>query len=217
MPERVNGGQALVVVAAIGLIVSLFMNWYQPGISAWTVFEIVDLLLAALAVAALTIAIGETIYPAGSLAARAPRWLPIIGIAALVLVIAALINHPPAAIHRSAQTGAWVGFGAAAALTIGGVLSAARVSLVITLRPRGERADWAEPAPAAADPEESVPYAAPAEGDYADEYAETEYVDADEAPAEYVEPEPTAEVPMVDDEVADEAESARRLPEDERG
>jgi hypothetical protein len=217
MPERVNGGQVLVVVAAIGLLVSLFMNWYQPGISAWTVFEIVDLLLAALAVAALMLAIGEAIYPEGSLAARAPRWLPIIGIAALVLVSAALINHPPAAIHRPAQTGAWVGFGAAAALTVGGVLSAARVSLVITLRPRQERAEWAEPAPAAAEPAESVPYAAPAEGDYADEYAETEYVDADEAPAEYVEPEPTAEVPMVDDEVTDEAESAPRLPEDERG
>ena len=45
MPERINGGQALVVVAAIGLIVSLFLDWYAPGVSAWTAFEIVDLLL----------------------------------------------------------------------------------------------------------------------------------------------------------------------------
>jgi hypothetical protein len=215
MPERVNGGQLLVVVGAAALIVSLFLDWFQPGVTAWTVFEIVDLLLAALGVTALVIAIGGAIYPEGSLAARAASWLPTIGIAALALVLAALINHPPAAIHRSAETGAWVALGAAAALTAGGILSAARVSLVITLRPREEGAKWAEPAPAAANPGESDSYAEPAEGDYVDEYAETEYIDADEAQAEYVEPDPTAEVSTVEDDLADEAEPPH--PSDERG
>ena len=90
MPERINGGQALVVVGAIALIVSLFGDWFQPGLTAWTVFESMDLLLAALAVAALAIAVSGAISPEGSLAALAPRWLPVIGIAALVIVVAAL-------------------------------------------------------------------------------------------------------------------------------
>ena len=215
MPERINGGQALVAVAAVALIVSLFMDWFQPGASAWTVFEVVDLLLAALAVAALAIAVGGAIQPEGSLAAMAPRWLPAVGIAALVIVVAALINHPPAAIGRSAETGIWVAFGAAVVLTVGGILSAARVSLIITLRPRQEGAEWTEPVPAdsAADGD---PYAEPGDEEYADEYAETEYIDADEGGVEYAEPEPTAEVSMADEEPVDE-ERSPRLAEDERG
>jgi hypothetical protein len=200
MPERINGGQALVVVAAIGLIVSLFLDWYEPGVSAWTAFEIVDLLLAALAVTALVIAIGGAIYPEGSLAALAPRWLPAAGIAALAIVTAALINHPPAAIHRSAETGAWIALGAAGALALGGILSAARVSLVITLRPRQEDSEWDDSAAAAANPGEPELYAEPADEEYADEYAETEYVDADGSEADYAEPEPTSEVPLAEEE-----------------
>jgi hypothetical protein len=199
MPERINGGQALVVVAAIGLIVSLFLDWYEPGVSAWTAFEIVDLLLAALAVTALVVAIGGAIYPQGSLAARAPRWLPAVGIAALAIVTAALINHPPAAIHRSAETGAWIALGAAGALALGGILSAARVSLVITLRPRHDHSEWDDSA-AAANPGEPELYADPADEEYADEYAETEYVDADGSEADYAEPEPTSEVPLAEEE-----------------
>jgi hypothetical protein len=53
MPERINGGQALVVLGAAALIVSLFLHWYEPGRSAWTVFEVWDLALAAIGIAAL--------------------------------------------------------------------------------------------------------------------------------------------------------------------
>jgi hypothetical protein len=214
MPERINGGQALVVAGAIALIASLSLDWFQPGISAWTVFEIVDLLLAALAVTALAIAIGGAINPEGSLAALAPRWLPAVGIAALVIVIAALINHPPAAIGRSVETGAWVALSAAAALTVGGILSAARVSLVITLRPRERETEWSDAAPAAGNPGESDPYVEPADEEYADEYAETEYVDADEPDSDYEEPEPTAEVSMPEEEPADDERPGRPAEDD---
>jgi hypothetical protein len=200
MPERINGGQALVVVAAIGLIVSLFGDWYAPDVSAWTAFEIVDLLLAALAVTAMVIAIGGAIYPEGSLAARAPRWLPAVGIAAVAIVTAALINHPPSAIHRSTENGPWIALGAAGALTLGGILSAARVSLVITLRPRREDSEWSDSAPAAANQAEPELYADPADEEYADEYAETEYVDADASGGDYADPEPTSEVPLAEEE-----------------
>jgi hypothetical protein len=208
MPERINGGRALVVVGAIALIVSLFLDWFQPGVTAWTAFESVDLLLAALAVAALAIALGGAVNPQGSLA---PRWLPALGIAALVIVVAALVNHPPAAIGRSAETGAWVALGAAAALAVGGILGATRISLVITLRPREEETEWSDAAPPTANPGVSDAYAEPAAAEeYADEYAETEYVDADEGDAEYAEQEPTAEVSMAEEEPT-------RLREDERG
>lgn len=201
MPERINGGQGLVVVGALALIVSLFLSWYQPDASAWTVFEVVDLLIAGLAIAALTISIGGAIYPGGSLAELAPRWLSILGIAALVLVLGALINHPPTAVHDAADTGAWIALGAAAAMTVGGVLGAARVSLVITLRPRERRTPGLTPS--VADSNESDLGGGSVDGEYADEYAETEYVDADES-GEFVESQPTAEFSLAEAELAGE-------------
>jgi hypothetical protein len=204
MPMRINGGQALAVVGAVALIVSLSLDWFEPGNSAWRLFEIVDLLLAALAVAALVIAISAALAPAGPLAAGSSNWLTMIGFAALVIVAAALINHPPGAIGRAAETGAWIALAAAGALTVGGILSATRVSLEITLRPRdGESGGRGAAAPSAADPA----YATGEE--YADEYAETEYVDAEEAGDDYDEPEPTSEVPIAEEEAPPSREDER--------
>jgi peptidoglycan/LPS O-acetylase OafA/YrhL len=148
MPERIHGGQVVVVVGAVALIVSLFLNWFQPGNSAWTVFETMDLVLAAIGVAAVA-----AVVPApdrrperGPLVAA--RWLPLLGVAALVIVAAALINHPPAARGDSPEVGAWIGLGAAILLTAGGILSTARISVVITLRSRAPKPqETAEPDP----------------------------------------------------------------------
>jgi hypothetical protein len=210
MVVRINGGQGLAVVGAVALIVSLSLDWFEPGNNAWKVFEIVDLLLAALAVAALVIAIGAALAPDGPLAAGSSRWLTAAGAAALVLVAEALINHPPAAIGKESETGAWIALAGAGALTLGGVLSATRVALVITPRPREQAGESGAQSPAAAKSDEPEAYADTADEDYGDEYAETEYVDAEEAGDDYEEPEPTSEVPTVEEE-------APPTREDERG
>lgn len=134
MPERINAGQALVVVAAIVLLVSLFLSWYEPGRSAWTVFETWDIVLAAIAVGALLAVIPllrdgtaqESIVP--------ERWLPILAGAALVIVVVSLVDHPPAARNSGLEVGAWMALAAALGLVAGVILSRARISLLITLR-----------------------------------------------------------------------------------
>jgi peptidoglycan/LPS O-acetylase OafA/YrhL len=134
MPERVNGGQALVVLGAVALIVSLFLSWYEPGRSAWTVFEVWDLVLTALAVASIAAVVpvrrgsvaGDSLVP--------KSWLPALGGAALVIVVVALVNHPPAARGAGPEIGIWLALGASIVLAAGAVLSRARISLVITLR-----------------------------------------------------------------------------------
>ena len=133
MPERINGGQALVVLGAIALIVSLFLHWYESGRSAWTVFEVWDLVLAAIGIAAIAAviparrcsAVDEHLVPRG--------WLPALGGAALAIVVVALVNHPPAARGAGLEFGAWTGLAAVIMLAAGAVLSRARISLVITL------------------------------------------------------------------------------------
>jgi len=144
MPQRINASQILVAVGATALLVSLFLGWYaprfrgEPTLTAFTAFEIVDLVLAGLAVAAVA-----TVIPVPSASGAAPpldsRWLPWIGAAALVLVVVALVNDPPGARDRALETGAWIALGGAGAIAAGGLLSLARISIVVRPRPGEQR------------------------------------------------------------------------------
>src|SRR3954449_8129569 len=133
MPERINGGQALVAIGAIVLLVSLFLSWYEPGLTAWTIFEDWDLVLAAICVAALA-----TLLPVRRTDLRdehmvPERWLAALAGAALAIVVVQLINHPPAA-RGSPEVGAWLALAAVVLMSAGAILSRAQISLVITLR-----------------------------------------------------------------------------------
>ena len=150
VPRRFDAGRILVALGAITLLVSLFLDWFEAedefafgdGVSAWTVFEIVDLLLAALAVAALVAAVEALIRPAGR-TSLPPALARVAGPAALVLVVAALLNHPPAAIGQSIEEGGWIALAGALLMTLGALLGFARIALVVAPR---------EPGPAAGSP-----------------------------------------------------------------
>jgi hypothetical protein len=148
MPERINGGQALVVLGAVALTVSLFLHWYEPGRSAWTVFEVWDLVLAAIAVAAVAAVVPVRRGSAADDSLVPESWLPALGGAALVIVVVALVNHPPAARDAGLEVGAWLALGASIVLAVGAVLSRARISLVITLQSN----DQSRPAPPPTEP-----------------------------------------------------------------
>ena len=74
MTRRFEVGPILVALGAIMLLVSLFMAWYGP-LTAWDAFEVVDVLLAVLAVAALVVAAGLLL---SDLEFIERRWLPLI-------------------------------------------------------------------------------------------------------------------------------------------
>lgn len=134
MPQRLNGGLVVAAIGAVLLIVSLFLDWFGPGRSAWTVFELDDLVLAGLGLLVLGVAVADALarpepqryFPEGSVV-----WA---GIGALIIVVATLISPPPAALHSSREVGAWLGLGGALLILAGGILMRARISLVITLR-----------------------------------------------------------------------------------
>lgn len=136
MTRRFELGPILVALGAIGLLVSLFMDWYGP-LTAWEAFEVVEVLLAALAVVALVIAAG-LLVPDLEYVER--RWLPLIVLGVVVLVAAELVNPPPAAGEDDTLgAGAWLAFGAAIVMLAGAVLSFGRVSLAVAVEGREVR------------------------------------------------------------------------------
>src|SRR3954447_3656910 len=135
MTRRFEVGPILVALAAIVLLVSLFLDWYG-SLTAWDVFEVVEVILGALAVIAFVIALGQ-IVPDVDYADR--RWLPAVVLAVAVLVAAEIINPPPAAGGQDPDSGAWIAFGAAVLMLIGTLLTFGRVSFAVAVEGRERR------------------------------------------------------------------------------
>ena len=132
--SKLEAGMLLLGLGAVLLFVSLFLEWYQPRIDAWEIFEAWDLVLALLAVGAL-VAIASRLgfgppWPAGR--------LPALAVAALVVVLYALLNPPPlisGGVDGDPGVGLWLALVAAILMTVGAVLSVARVSVVVMRGP----------------------------------------------------------------------------------
>jgi hypothetical protein len=134
--RRIDAGPLIALIGALALLVSLFLDWYRPHITAWEVFEIEDLVLAAVAVV--------TILAAAALAGvRVPEvpaaWLGWAAGIALVLVVAALLNHPPAALGADPQEGLWIALAGAVLMAAGALLSLAQVHIRVDVEGRRRR------------------------------------------------------------------------------
>ena len=134
--RRIEAGPLIVALGAIVLLVSLFLDWYDPGVTAWEVFEVLDLVLAALAVVALLAALGQVGVPVPTVDAR---WLGWTSGLALVLVAAAVLDHPPAARGADPDTGLWIALAASALMAVGALLTMARVRVSFDVSARRQR------------------------------------------------------------------------------
>jgi hypothetical protein len=125
----------LVAIGAAAVLVSLFLDWYVPGLSAWDVFEIVDWALVALAAGALVVLGGE----ASATTPPTQRLAWIAGLVAL-LVVSQLIDPPPAVPDdASREVGAWIALAGAALMVTGAVLRLMRISVTIDVAERERR------------------------------------------------------------------------------
>jgi hypothetical protein len=134
LTRRFDIGPVLVGLGAIVLLVGLFLRWYGD-LNAWDAFELTDILLAALAVAALVTAAG-LLADTELLDRRALPWL---AGAAFVVTAAELINPPPDAAGQSLGLGAWLSFAAALVMVVGAGLTFGRVSLALAVEGRDRR------------------------------------------------------------------------------
>lgn len=148
--RELQAGPLIAAAGALLLLVALFLDWFGE-FSAWTIFEVLDLVLAALASAAIAVGLQAFGVPE-----RVPASaLPPIGVAAFVVVVSQLLNHPPAGTDRDLEMGAWLGLVGSLGMLVGGLLSVARISLAVNVSDRGE-------GPGSAPPADAVPPPAPA-------------------------------------------------------
>ncbi len=153
MTRRIEAGPVLVGLGALVLLVSLFLDWYQPAMSAWEAFEVLDLVLAALGIAALVGAVGA-IRPDAMVIER--QLLPAIVAAIAIVVVAQILDPPPVILDGDPDTGAWLALGAAAVMCIGTVLTLGRVSFALTVEGRDTRRRVSADDHRAADPTTTV-------------------------------------------------------------
>jgi hypothetical protein len=145
MPDRIDARPVLCVIGAALLLVSLFLDWYvvpavppavvdTPVGNAWAVFESLDIILAGIAIVSVYAAY-EGVTGRGRLG---EGWLLPLGLFALVVVVSQILDAPPAAGPTTDPAiGAWLALGGAGAMLVGGILSAARVSLALELDSSG--------------------------------------------------------------------------------
>ena len=133
MRERFDAGTGLVAVGAVLLLVSLFIDWYDPGGNAWAVFESLDLVLAGAAVCGL-LAVAPR-FGAGGLG----RALPLIAAIAFGVVVIQLLEPPPVVSDSDLATGAWLALAATVLMAGGALLGAASISVTVDVRGRERR------------------------------------------------------------------------------
>lgn len=134
MRQRFDLGAGLIALGAVGLVISLFLDWYSPSITGWEAFEIVDWALALCALGALA-AVGIALRDATT----APRWLAGVIFAAAFLVVSQIIDPPPAAHGQPRDVGAWVALGSVALMILANALTAASISVTVDVRGRERR------------------------------------------------------------------------------
>jgi hypothetical protein len=132
MDRRLDAGPLLVALGAAALLIALWVSWYQPGGTAWHVFETLDLLLAALALGAAAAAFGH-------LAAGDGRVVLGLSLAACAVVVSQLINPPPDAQGADLDTGAWLALAGSAVMVLGAILSQASIAVTVDVKGRDAR------------------------------------------------------------------------------
>jgi hypothetical protein len=131
MPRPMDLGRAVLFAGSALLLISLFTEWYDDGLTGWQVFESLDLVLAALAVGGMLASVRPDLLPPWS-------GFAIPG-AAIFIVAVQLIDGPPAAAGTDPSGGAWVALAGSFLMAAGAALSLSAISVTVQVRERDIR------------------------------------------------------------------------------
>ena len=117
-------GELVGAIGSLGLLVAEFLPWYSTGgedLTAWQAFSVTDILLAAAAVAGLSVAVCVLFRISVSYPVAGSSVAALFGVVAVVLIVIRLID-PPGGGGVDRDFGAWLGLACAAAIAVGGYL-----------------------------------------------------------------------------------------------
>lgn len=134
-PQRFEAASLAALFGAVLLLVSPFLTWFDPGGSAWSLFELLDLVLIFLA---LYVGVTATLRLLEIDPGTDRRGVPIAGGAALIAVFATMVEPPPVAQDASLGFGAWLALFGSVVILVAGLLDLARVSVTVSVGGREE-------------------------------------------------------------------------------
>jgi hypothetical protein len=134
--RRIPLGPLVGTLGSALLAVSLFLDWWD-GVTAFTAFEVLDLVLLALAVCTAAALLAETglAVPRSPLSGKA---LPLAALA-LLIVLTQIVNDPPLVLGGSGPehaTGIWLALAGAVLMTAGALVTSSKISLAVDVRRR---------------------------------------------------------------------------------
>lgn len=129
-PQRFEAASLAALFGSVLLLVSPFLEWFDPGGSAWSVFELLDLVLVGVA---LYVGVTATMRLLEVAPGADRRGVPIAGGVALAAVLATMLEPPALVVDASLGFGAWLALLGSAIILTAGLLDLARVSVTVNI------------------------------------------------------------------------------------
>lgn len=141
-PRRLSAGEWIAATAGVLLLVSLFLTWYDPGVSGWEAFAVLDIVLA------LTAVLGLAGWAAGAGDRTHPTGVAVLSLTLIVSFFAGLLVlyrtlDPPGDGGVERALGSWLGLAGALGV-MGGTVRAMRDEGPARRSPEAERAAAAQ-------------------------------------------------------------------------
>jgi hypothetical protein len=116
--RRLRAGEWILALSGVVLLVSLFLPWYRPSLTAWEALAVNDVILAIVGLAALAALVATATQRVPAVPIALEAMVAALGVVALLLVVVRAIWLPDAADQR--DYGLWIGLAGAVGMAVGG-------------------------------------------------------------------------------------------------
>jgi hypothetical protein len=116
--RRLRAGEWILALSGVVLLVSLFLPWYRPSLTAWEALAVNDVILAVVGLAALAALVATATQRVPAVPIALEAMVAALGVVALLLVVVRAIWLPDAADQR--DYGLWIGLAGAVGIVVGG-------------------------------------------------------------------------------------------------